>query len=388
VPRRMIFSSESVTRGHPDKICDQLADAIVDAFLVQDPAAEVAAEAAISTGLVFLAVHSVGHASVDVTRIARDVIADIGYTSESGFDPDTCSVVTSVSHLTPDHAAVQRSQQASLFGYACLDTPERMPLPIMLAHGLARRLDAVRGKGVLPYLAPDGKTLVAVEFEDTRPTRIHTVIVSVQHTAALESPRRLEADIREAVLTPVFAEAPIAPDRRTKVLINPGGAFLVGGPRRDAGLTGRKNVVDTYGGFARQGGGALSGKDPSHVDRFGAYVARHVARNVVAAGLARRCEIQLSYGVGEEYPLAVTVETFGTGTLPDERIERVLDGLVDLRPGAVVEALSLRTLPEQRGGEFYRALAAYGQLGRVDVDAPWEREDLAAALRKAAGRKG
>jgi S-adenosylmethionine synthetase len=388
VPRRMIFSSESVTRGHPDKICDQLADAIVDAFLVQDPAAEVAAEAAISTGLVFLAVHSVGHASVDVTRIARDVIADIGYTSESGFDPDTCSVVTSVSHLTPDHAAVQRSQQASLFGYACLDTPERMPLPIMLAHGLARRLDAVRGKGVLPYLAPDGKTLVAVEFEDSRPTRIHTVIVSVQHTAALESPGRLEADIREAVLTPVFAEAPIAPDRRTKVLINPGGAFLVGGPRRDAGLTGRKNVVDTYGGFARQGGGALSGKDPSHVDRFGAYVARHVARNVVAAGLARRCEIQLSYGVGEEHPLAVTVETFGTGTLPDERIERLLDGLVDLRPAAVVEALSLRTLPEQRGGEFYRALAAYGQLGRVDVDAPWEREDLAAGLRKAAGRKG
>jgi S-adenosylmethionine synthetase len=210
----------------------------------------------------------------------------------------------------------------------------------------------------------------------------------VQHSAALDSPKRLEADIREAVLTPVFAGAPLGPDRRTKVLINPGGAFLVGGPRRDAGLTGRKNVVDTYGGFARQGGGALSGKDPSHVDRFGAYVARYVARNVVAAGLARRCEIQLSYGVGEEHPLAVTVETFGTGTIPDERIESILDGLVDLRPAAVVEVLSLRTLPEQRGGEFYRTLAAYGQLGRSDVDAPWEREDLAAGLRKAAGRKG
>jgi S-adenosylmethionine synthetase len=388
VPRRMIFSSESVTRGHPDKICDQLADAIVDAFLLQDPAAEVAAEAAISTGLVFLAVHSVAHASVDVTRITRDIIADIGYTSESGFDPDTCSVVTSVSHRAPDHAPAPRSQQASLFGYACLDTPERMPLPIMLAHGLARRLDEVRGKGVLPYLAPDGKTLVAVEFEDTRPTRLHTVIVSVQHSAELESPKRLETDIRDAVLTPVFAGAPLAPDRRTKVLINPGGAFLVGGPRRDAGLTGRKNVVDTYGGFARQGGGALSGKDPSHVDRFGAYVARYVARNIVAAGLARRCEIQLSYGVGEEHPLAVTVETFGTGTIPDERIERTLDGLVDLRPAAVVETLALRTLPEQRGGEFYRALAAYGQLGRFDIDAPWEREDLAATLRKAAGRRG
>jgi S-adenosylmethionine synthetase len=388
VPRRTIFSSESVTRGHPDKICDQLADAIVDAFLFQDPRAEVAAEGAIATGLVFLAVNSVGHASVDVTRIARDVITGIGYTPESGFDPDTCSVVTSVSHRTPDSAETQRSQQASLFGYACLDTPERMPLPIMLAHGLARRLDEVRGKGVLPYLAPDGKTLVAVEFEDARPTRIHTVIVSVQHTAALDSRGRLEHDIRETVLTPVFAGAPLGPDRRTKVLINPGGAFLVGGPRRDAGLTGRKNVADTYGGFARQGGGALSGKDPSHVDRFGAYAARYIARNVVAAGLARRCEVQLSYGVGEEQPLAVTVETFGTGSVPDERIERLLDGVVDLRPAAVVATLRLRELPGQRGGEFYHALAAYGQVGRTDLDAPWEREDLAARLREAAGRKG
>ena len=206
------------------------------------------------------------------------------------------------------------------------------------------------------------------------------MIVSVQHSAALESPKRLEADIREAVLTPVFATAPIATDRRTKVLINPGGAFVVGGPRRDAGLTGRKNVVDTYGGFARQGGGALSGKDPSHVDRFGAYAARYVARNVVAASLARRCEVQLSYGVGEEHPLAVTVETFGTGAMPDERIEQVLDGVVDLRPAAVVESFGLRALPHQRGGEFYQALAAYGQIGRSDVDAPWEREDLAIPL--------
>jgi S-adenosylmethionine synthetase len=376
-----------VTRGHPDKICDQIADAIVDAFLLLDPRAEVAAEAAISTGLVFLAVNSVARASVDVTRIARHVIADIGYTAESGFDPDTCSVVTSVSHRTPDHGSAQRSQQASLFGYACLDTPERMPLPIVLAHGLARRLDEVRGKGVLPYLAPDGKTLVAVEFEDARPTRIHTVIVTVQHTAALDRPGRLEADIREAVLTPVFESSPLRPDRNTKVLVNPAGAFLVGGPRRDAGLTGRKNVVDTYGGFARQGGGALSGKDPSHVDRFGAYVARYLARNIVAADLAPRCEIQLSYGVGEEHPLAVTVETFGTGAVVDERIERILDGLVDLRPAAVVEAFGLRALPERHGGDFYRALAAYGQVGRADLELPWEREDLAAGLRRAAGRK-
>ncbi len=387
--RQTIFSSESVTRGHPDKICDQVADGIVDAFLSQDPAAEVAAECAVATGLVFLAVNSVAAISVDVTRIARDVIADIGYSAESGFDPETCSVVTSVSHRTPDGGSAQRAQQASLFGYACLDTPERMPLPIALAHGLARRLDEVRQKGVLPYLAPDGKTLVAVEFQDDRAVRIHTVIVSVQHTPALDRPGRLAADLREAVLPAVFDPAPLAPDKRTKVLINPGGAFLVGGPRRDAGLTGRKTVVDTYGGFARQGGGALSGKDPAHVDRFGAYAARYMARNVVAAGLARRCEIQLSYGVGEEHPLAVTVQTFGTGTRPDQQIERALVNLVDLRPASIVEAFSLRELPERRGGEFYRTLAAYGHFGRTDLDIPWEREDLVAPLRKAAaGRAG
>jgi S-adenosylmethionine synthetase len=386
--RRTIFSSESVTRGHPDKICDQVADGIVDAFLSQDHDAEVAAECAVATGLVFLAVNSVAEVSVDVTRIARHVIADIGYSAESGFDPATCSVVTSVSHQTPTGASAQRTQQASLFGYACLDTPERMPLPIALAHGLARRLDEVRQKGVLPYLAPDGKTLVAVEFQDDKPVRIHTVIISVQHTPALDRPGRLESDLRQAVLPAVFDPAPLAPDKRTKVLINPGGAFLVGGPRRDAGLTGRKTVADTYGGFARQGGGALSGKDPAHVDRFGAYVARYMARNVVAAGLARRCEVQLSYGVGEEQPLAVTVQTFGTGTRPDQQIERALVSLVDLRPASIVEAFSLRVLPERRGGEFYRTLAAYGHFGRTDLDIPWEREDLVAPLRKAAGRAG
>jgi S-adenosylmethionine synthetase len=387
VVRRTIFSSESVTRGHPDKICDQVADGIVDAFLCQDAGAEVAAECAVSTGLVFLAVNSVATASVDVTRIARDVIAEIGYSAESGFDPDTCSVVTSVSHRSPDRAGGQRTQQASLFGYACLDTPERMPLPIMLAHGLARRLDEVRAKGLLPYLAPDGKTLVAVEFEDEQPTRIHTVIVSVQHTPALDQPGRLESDIRDAVLPAVFDAAPLGLDRRTKVLVNPGGAFLVGGPRRDAGLTGRKTVVDTYGGFARQGGGALSGKDPAHVDRFGAYMARYMARNVVAAGLARRCEVQLSYGIGEVQPLAVSVQTFGTGQMADAEIERAIERLVDLTPATIVETFDLRALPERHGGEFYRTLAAYGHFGRTDLDAPWEREDLVAALRTA-GRAG
>ena len=383
--RQTIFSSESVTRGHPDKICDQIADAIVDAFLAQDEDADVAAECAVATGLVFLAVSSVARVGVDVTRIARDVIADIGYSAENGFDPDTCSVVTSVAHRTPDGPPAARSQQASLFGYACTDTPGRMPLPIVLAHDLARRLDEVRRKGTLPYLAPDGKTLVAVQFEDDRPTRIHTVIVSAQHLASLDRARRLEADLREAVLPAVFDPAPVGLDRHTKVLINPGGAFVVGGPRRDAGLTGRKSVVDTYGGFARQGGGALSGKDPAHIDRFGAYAARYMARNVVAAGLAQRCEIQLSYGVGEERPLAVSVQSFGTGALPDEEIEKALADLVDLRPASIVQALGLRSLPRLHGGEFYRTLAAYGHFGRSDLEVPWEREDLAARLRRAAG---
>jgi S-adenosylmethionine synthetase len=388
VARRTIFSSESVTRGHPDKICDQVADGIVDAFLDQDPAAEVAAECAVSTGLVFLAVNSVATVGADVTRIARDVIRDIGYTAASGFDPDTCSVVTSVSHRTadPTRPAAMRTQQVSLFGYACLDTPERMPLPIMLAHGLARRLDEIRAKRDVPYLAPDGKTLVAVEFEDHRPTRIHTVIVSVQHTAALDRASRLEADIREAVLPAVFNKAPLGLDRKSKILVNPGGSFLVGGPQRDAGLTGRKNVVDTYGGFARQGGGALSGKDPAHADRFGAYAARYMARNVVAAGLAERCEVQLSYGVGEERPLAIAVETFGTGSLPDSRIEHALSTEIDLRPSHIVEAFGLRQLPSRHHGEYYRRLASYGHFGRTDLDAAWEHEDLVDVLRRAAGR--
>lgn len=383
--RRTVFSSESVTQGHPDKICDQVADAIVDAYLCQDESAEVAAECAVATGLVFLAVNSTAAVSVDATRIARDVIGEIGYSAENGFDPATCSVVTSVAHQTSGGAPGPRLQQASLFGYACSDTPARMPLPIVLAHELARRLDEVRRKAVIPYLAPDGKTLVAVEFEDDQPIRIHTVIINVQHLAT--APGRLEADVREAVLPSVFDPAPLPLDARTKVLINPSGAFLVGGPRRDAGLTGRKSVVDTYGGFARQGGGALSGKDPAHVDRFGAYAARYMARNVVAASLARRCEIQLSYGIGEERPLAVSVQTFGTGAVPDEDIERALTEVVDLRPASLVEAFGLRGLPQRHGGEFYRVLAAYGHFGRADIDAPWEHEDRVEALGRAAGRR-
>ncbi len=406
--RRTVFSSESVTRGHPDKICDQISDAIVDAFLYVDEQAEVAAECAVATGLVFLAVNSISSVSVDVTGLARQVITDIGYSKALGFDPDTCSVITSLSYPSlkaadrgkpePDegaNAGLPASDQASVFGFACTDTPERMPLPITLAHHLARRLDEVRLERLVPHIGPDGKTLVAVEFEAGRPTRIHTVIVSVQHAIDLgpggggrDAKGRLEGDIHAAVLVPVFADSPIQPDAHTRILINPGGSFLVGGPQRDAGLTGRKNMVDTYGGYVRHGGGALSGKDPAHVDRLGCYVARYLARNLVAAGLARQCEVHLSYALGESFPLAVSVETLGTGAMPDDVLERAVTEVIDLQPASVLKRFGLRHLPARHNGIFYRRLAAYGHFGRRDLDLPWEREDLGAALATAAGRKG
>ena len=403
--RRSVFSSESVTRGHPDKMCDQVSDGIVDAFLYLDSDAEVAAECAMATGLVFLVVSSAASMTVDVTSVAREVIADIGYSGANGFDPETCSVVTMLSHratATPDREGhrgprhrvepVGASHQASIFGYACSDTPERMPVPIVLAHRVARGLDQARRDKVLPYLAPDGKTLVAVEFEDGRPTRVHTVIVNVQHAPTLgglgapdAGRRQLEADIRETVLAPAFADGPARLDRHTRVLVNPAGAFVVGGPRRDAGLTGRKSIVDTYGGWARHGGGALSGKDPSHIDRLGAYLARYVARNVVAAGLARACEVHLNYALGEARPLAVGVDTFGTGAVSDEAIERAIGETIDLRPASAVAHFTMRDQPGARGGTFYQPLAAYGHFGRPDLDLPWEREDAAGPLARAAG---
>jgi len=406
VARHTVFSSESVTAGHPDKICDQISDGIVDAFLYHDPNADVSAECAVATGLVFLAVNSVSSVSVDITGVAREVISDIGYSEVFGFDPDACSVITSVSHRSQTRSDGTRrtagaargeglvaTNQASVFGFAGVDTPERMPLPITLARRLAQQLDVVRKEKALPYLAPDGKTLVAVELEDRRPVRIHTVIVNVQHTSALGGygsggRTRLEGDIQEAVIAPVFVGAPVGLDARTKILINPGGAFLVGGPQRDAGLTGRKNMVDTYGGYARHGGGALSGKDPSHIDRLGSYVARYVARNLVAAGLAEQCEVHLSYALGEAEPLAVSVETFGTGAAPDEVLEGIVSDIIDLRLASIVATLELRQLPVQRGGIFYRQLAAYGHFGRPDLDLPWEREDQAKALARAARPRG
>jgi S-adenosylmethionine synthetase len=403
-----VFSSESVTQGHPDKICDQVSDAIVDAFLYVDQEASVAAECAVATGLVFLAVNSISSVSVDISGVARQAIADIGYSKAHGFDPEACSVITSLSHRPPPwrrpesrgphdeaRASLPASHQASVFGFACTDTPERLPLPIALAHRLARRIDEARQNKLLPYLGPDGKTLVAVELEDGRPTRIHTVIVSVQHSPGLgdDSGRRdvkarLDSDIRNAVFTPVLAESPVGPDAATRFLVNPGGEFVVGGPQRDSGLTGRKNMVDTYGGYARHGGGALSGKDPSHVDRLGSYMARYLARNLVAAGLAARCEVHLSYAIGEALPLAVSVDTFGSGAVPDEAMERAVMKVVDLRPTSVLDRFGLRELPARHEGSFYRRLAAYGHVGRRDLDVPWEREDLGGALAATAGREG
>jgi S-adenosylmethionine synthetase len=400
VSNRNVFTSESVMRGHPDKICDQISDGVVDAFLYLDPDAQVSAECAVATGLVFLAVTSLSSVSVDPAEVARKVIRDIGYTEAQGFDPENASVITSLAQRTPHGGrsvigdadneldAMVASDQASVFGYACTHTPERMPLPIAVAHRLARRLDEVRRTKALSYLGPDGKTLVAVEFEGRRPVRLHTVVISVQTTAGRKGPggagRELEDDIRKAVLGPVLDEAGIEFGRTARLFVNPGGPFVVGGPRRDAGLTGRKNTIDTYGGYSRHGGGALSGKDPDHIDRLGAYAARHVASNLVAAGLCGECEVHLAYAIGQAQPLTVSVQTFGTGVTPDEVLARVVEETMDLRPAAILKQFRLRELPAQHEGVFYTRLASYGHFGRRDLEVPWENEDQRAALARAA----
>jgi len=393
-----VFTSESVTRGHPDKICDQISDGVVDAFLYLDPQAQVSAECAVATGLVFLAVTSLSSVSVDPAEVARKVIRDIGYTEAQGFDPENASVITSLAQRTPHGGrsvigdvpneldAMVASDQASVFGYACTHTPERMPLPVALAHRLARRLDEARLTRALSYLGPDGKTLVAVEFEGRRPVGLHTVVISVQTSGGRRAPstsRELEGDIRRAVVGPVLDEAGVE-FGRARLFVNPGGPFVVGGPRRDAGLTGRKNTIDTYGGYSRHGGGALSGKDPDHIDRLGAYAARHVAANLVAAGLCRECEVHLAYAIGQAQPLTVSVQSFGTGTIPDEALARTVEDTMDLRPAAVLKQFRLRELPAQHDGVFYTRLASYGHFGRRDLEVPWESGDQSAALARAA----
>jgi S-adenosylmethionine synthetase len=390
-----IFTSESVTDGHPDKLCDRISDALVDRYLQQDPLAVVAAECAVATGILFISVRFAADAGVDIPGVARSVIAASGYGGD-GFDPKTCSIMTSLGEIPLserracdeadlDDAAIERiaaAHQVTVFGFACTQSPGFLPLPIWLAHKLARRLARVRADGSLGYLAPDGKTQVSVEYQDRRPTRIHGLTLTAAVDAGrAPSPRRLRDDLADHVVKPVFEDEDIRPDGRTQLFVNPGGPFLVGGPALHSGLTGRKIGVDTYGEYARQSGSALSGKDPGRIDRIGTYAARHAARTVVVAGLAEECEVQVSYAIGQARPVSLYVETFGTGVVADTEIADRLARHFDFRPAGIVRNLGLRGLPAARPRGFYGPLAAFGHVGRVDLDLPWERTDLADALR-------
>lgn len=385
-----IFTSESVTDGHPDKLCDQVSDAIVDRFLVVDPFARVSAECAVARGILFLAVQFAAAGMVDVAGLARQVIAGIGYTGP-GFDAEHCNVLTSLTELpaggmpgaderTSDPAAFDRlvaRDHATVFGFACAQTRALMPLPIWLAHKLARRLAAVRLDRTLPYLLPDGKVQVGVEFRAGRPHRIHSLTLL---TAPGGGGARLQDDLRGAVIGPAFADEDLRPDDRTAIFVNPEDAPPLGGPEAHAGLTGRKTGIDTYGEFARHSGAALSGKDPSRIDRIGAYAARHAAKCVVAAGLAAQCEVALCYAIGQARPVSAQVETFGTARLPEEVILERLLRTFDFRPGAVLNGFALRHLPQRRDGSFYARLACYGHVGRQDLSLPWEDTARAVAL--------
>ena len=377
---RHLFTSESVTEGHPDKICDQISDAILDEILTQDPDARVACETCVSTGLVHIMGEITTSCYVDFQKLVREVVADIGYTrAKYGFDADTCAVISNIDGQSPDIALGTNDQvggagdQGMMFGYACDETPERMPLPISLAHKLARRLTEVRKSGLLDYLRPDGKSQVTVEYEGDRPVRVDTVVVSTQHREDVDM-ETLRADVMEQVIRAVIPAGLL--DENTKYFINPTGRFVIGGPQGDSGLTGRKIIVDTYGGYARHGGGAFSGKDPSKVDRSAAYAARWVAKNVVAAGLARRCEVQLAYAIGVAQPVSIMVDTFGTGTVEDDKIEQAVEQVFDLTPAAIIRDLDLRK-------PIYRKLAAYGHMGREDLGVRWENTDRVEQLKAA-----
>ncbi|MBQ3427009.1 MAG: methionine adenosyltransferase [Clostridia bacterium] len=389
---RRLFTSESVTEGHPDKICDQISDAILDEILKQDPYARVACETTCTTGIVSIMGEITTSCYADFQKIARQVVLDIGYDrAKYGFDGHTCAVVTSIDEQSPDIAqgvnagyenregganddgnATGAGDQGMMFGYACDETPELMPMPISLAHKMAKKLTRVRKDGVLDYLRPDGKTQVTVEYEDDKPVRVDTVVVAAQHSPDV-SIDKLRMDIVREVVLPSVPAGLI--DENTKYFINPTGRFVVGGPNGDSGLTGRKIIVDTYGGYSRHGGGAFSGKDPTKVDRSAAYAARWVAKNIVAAGLAKRCEVQLAYAIGVAKPVSVMVETFGTSKVPEDRIEAAVIKLFDLRPYAIIERLGLRK-------PIYRQLAAYGHMGREELDVLWEKTDMAEALKK------
>ncbi len=406
---RFVFTSESVTEGHPDKICDQVSDAVLDALLAQDPSSRVACETVVNTGLCLITGEVTTNARVDFNTLVRGVIEQIGYSGAraGGFDARSCAVLIALDQQSPDIAQgvdeaddhdgdpldkVGAGDQGIMFGYACDETPELMPLPISLAHRLALRLAQVRHDGSLGYLLPDGKTQVSVVYENDRPVAIDTILISTQHTAEVEGisdekavQQRIKEDLWSHVVLPATADLPLKPSKEgTRFYVNPTGKFVVGGPQGDAGLTGRKIIVDTYGGYARHGGGAFSGKDPTKVDRSAAYAARYVAKALVASGLAHKAEVQLSYAIGVARPVSILVESFGTGALSNADLTALVQEHFDLRPGAIIEAFGLRELPQQRGGRFYQDVAAYGHFGRKDLDLPWEDVTAIAATLKQA----